>query len=128
MVGAELRLKPISRGALWARHDAGIGDDHIERFAGGKQTVRAAPHALKRRQIELHELQRASAGGLGANLLRSRVCLREITRGSYDLRPVRRQGARRLDPQARRDTGDEHAPSSQVDASQDLVRRRCGSE
>ena len=96
----ELRLKPINRRALWARHDAGIGNDHVEGLAGGKQAIGAAAHTLERCQVELDQLQRTSAGGLGANLLRSRLRLGEITRGADDLRPVGRQGARSFDAEA----------------------------
>ena len=35
MVGAELGLEPVGGLALWAGHDAGVGDDKIERLAVG---------------------------------------------------------------------------------------------
>jgi len=35
VVGAELRLKAIDRGALGTGHDPGVGNDHVEGFADG---------------------------------------------------------------------------------------------
>ena len=53
------------------RHDAGVGDDEIERPAVGDQRVGAGAHALQRGQVELDELKSAAVRGAGAHRARS---------------------------------------------------------
>ena len=71
MVGAELGLEPVRRLAEWRRHDAGVGDDEIERLAVGDKRVGASAHACKRREIELDQFKPAAVRGVGAHRARS---------------------------------------------------------
>ena len=60
VVGAELGLEPVGGLALWAGHDAGVGDDKIERLAVVDQRVGADAHAVQRREIKLDQLEPAA--------------------------------------------------------------------
>ncbi len=74
VIGAELRLKAIDRFALGARHDTGIGNDHIERLTRFKQPIGAAAHTVERCQVELDQIKATPARRLCSDLLGG--CLR----------------------------------------------------
>ena len=60
MVGAELGLEPVRGLAKRRRHDAGVGDDEVERPAVVDQRIRASANACRRGEIELHKLEFAA--------------------------------------------------------------------
>ena len=60
--------KPSAVLPFGAGHDAGVGDDQVERLAGGDQGVGAGAHAGQRGEVELDQLQAAAVRGLGADL------------------------------------------------------------
>ncbi len=62
VIRAELGLESIHGLAERRGHDAGIGDDHVERLALGQQAVGGFADALQAGEIELHELERAAVG------------------------------------------------------------------
>jgi hypothetical protein len=76
----------------------------------------------------LDQVKSASPSGLRADPLRSALSLGKIARSTDHFRAVRRQCARGLDPEARGNACDEHPLSAQIDASQHLIGRRCGSK
>ena len=62
------------------RHDAGVGDDEIERLAVGDERVGAGAHARERGEIELDQLEPAAFRRAGANLCGRGLGLAEIPR------------------------------------------------
>src|SRR5215467_11952805 len=61
MIGAELRFKTVQGLAKRRGHHAGVGDDDIERLASRQKLVRGMAEAFETGQIELDELEAASA-------------------------------------------------------------------
>src|ERR1700733_14102837 len=99
MVGAELGLEPICGLAIWAGHDAGVGNDEIERLAVVDERVGTDPHAVERREIKLDQLKSAAAGAC-ADAGSRRFGLGEIARGADHVSAVSDKRARRLDAEA----------------------------
>ena len=123
VIGPELRLEPIGGVPERRAHHAGIGDHGVERPPVGEQGVGAGTHALKRGEIQLHQLQPAAVRRLSPDLGRRPLRLGEVARGADHLGPMRREGAGRLDPKAGRHAGDEHALSAEILAREHII---CG--
>ena len=128
MVGAELGLEAVGGLALGAGHDAGVGDDHVERLAGRDQGVGAGADAGQRGQVELDQLEPAAVGRLGADAVGRALGLVQVARGADHLRAVGGQGAGGLDAEAGRDAGHQDALAAEVDALQHLVGGGCRSK
>ena len=101
VVGPELGLEPVGGLAEWRRHDAGVGDDKIERPAVGEERVGAGAHARERGEIELHDLKFAAVRGGGPDARGRRLGLVEVARRADHLGAVSDERARRLHAEAR---------------------------
>ncbi len=128
MVGSELRLEPVRSLAEWRRHDAGVANHEIERPAVGDKRVGASPHARQRRKIELDQLKGAAVRGVGAHRRGRPFGLGQIARRAHHFGAMRRERAGRLNPEARRRAGHQHAPAAQTDAFQHVVGCGFGSK
>ena len=94
----------------------------------GNQGVGAGADAGQRRQIEFHQLQPATVGRLGANLLGRRLRLIQIPCRADDLGAVGGQGAGGLHTKPCRYAGHQNALAAQVHAFKHFVRRGRGSK
>ncbi len=128
VIGAELGLEAVRRLAERRRHDAGVGDDQVERLAGRDQGVGAGAYAGQGRQVELRQLQPAAVRGLGADLGRGGLRLLQVARRADDLGAMGGEGASRLDAEARGHAGHQDALAAQVDARQHVVGGGGGSK
>ena len=111
-----------------AGHDAGVGDDEIERLAGVDQRVGADAHAVQRRKIQLDQLKSAAVLGGRAHARGRRFGLGQIARGADDFRAVRDERARRLHAETGRHAGHQHALAFQVYALEHFVGGGCRAE
>jgi hypothetical protein len=67
----------------------GIGNDHIERFAGGEKLVGCGAGAGERRKVELNELEAAAVVcGVFTDLRRSALGFPEVACGAKDVGAV----------------------------------------
>ena len=125
VVGAELGLEAVGGLALRAGHDAGVGDDDIERLAGRHQRVGAGAHAGQRGQVELDQLQAAAV--LGGRLRAPSVAALalSVARRADHLGAVRGQRPGRLHAEPGRDAGHQDALAAEIHALEHFVRRRC---
>jgi len=122
MVGPELGLEAVGGLTLRAGHDAGVGDDEIERPASGDQSVGAGAHALQRRQIEFCEFEPSAFRRLRPHPLGRDLGLGEIPRGANNFSAVRSENAGGLDPEPGGDAGDQDALAAEAHAFENFVR------
>jgi hypothetical protein len=125
VVGPELGLEAVDRLPRRRRHDAGVGDDGVERPAVRQQLVRTGAHAPQRRQVERDRLQAAAALHSGLPDRRDGgLTLRHVTDRADNAGAAGSQRARRFEPDPRRDTRDEESRSGEIDSGQHVVGGR----
>jgi hypothetical protein len=90
----------------------------------GDQRVGTAAHALKRGEIQLHQLQSAAVRRLRPDLGRRRpLRLGEVASGADHVGPMDHEAAGRLHTKAGRYAGDEHTLSAEISAREHVI---CG--
>ena len=123
MIGPELGLEAIGGVPEGRPHHAGIGDHGVEGPPVADQRVGACAPALKRGEIQLHQLQPAAARRLRPDLGRRPLRLGEVARGADHLGPMGHEGAGRLHAKAGRYARDERAHSAEIPAREHVI---CG--
>ena len=121
MIGPKLGFEPVGGLAERASHDAGGGDDEVERSALVDQRIGADAYAVERGEIELHELDLAS---VPANRIHARsraLRFREVTGRAHNVSAVSHERARRLDAEAGRYARHQYALAVQAHAVEHLV-------
>jgi hypothetical protein len=116
VIGPELRFKAIFGKAFRAGHDAGIGNDEIERLAFRHEPVRRATHAGKRGKVHLHQLYIRNLAGGGMALI-------QIAHGADDRRAMGGKSAGGFNAKTGGNAGDQNALACEIDAGQHLIRR-----
>src|SRR4029077_14452224 len=124
VIRAELRFESIFGMTEWCRHDTGIGNNHIERFALLKQCIGASSHTCQAGQIERNHFEAATIScGVLPHLIRGSVRFFQIAcRASY-LSSMRSQRTRGLHSQSRRNTGNENSLALKIYSRQNLISR-----
>ena len=124
MVGAELGLEAVGRVTERRRHHARIGDDEVKRLVARRQRGGTGTDTRERGEVELDQLERPAPDlGISTDLGRGAFGLREVAGGAHDPGAAPGEGPGRLDPQAGRHAGHQHAHLAQVRAFKDLVGR-----
>jgi hypothetical protein len=92
------------------------------------QRVGTGAHALKRGEIQLHQLQSAAVRRLRLDLGRRPLRLGEVARGADHVGPMDHEGAGRFHTKAGRRACDEHALSVEILAQEHVICGGCRSE
>jgi hypothetical protein len=80
VVHSEVQLQPVGCQLPGARHDARVGNEHIESGEPRRERRREPTHRLERSEIELHHVQVLRVG-LQRNLVERRFPLDDIATG-----------------------------------------------
>ena len=116
--------KPSAGRPLRARHDAGVGDQHVEHPTVGDEAVGARPDRCQRGEVGLAHLD----AGLDACGGEGRLGLGHVAGDADDRRAPGCQRPDGLDAEARRRAGDEHAEVAEVTVTEDVVGGGVGAE
>ena len=106
VVRAELRLEPVGGRALGARHDPGVGDEHVEPVVVGEHAVGERPH----RREDARSTSRSSivaSGEPAAHRLGRPLALVEVAHAEHDAGAVRRERPGGLHAEPGRRAGDQ---------------------
>jgi hypothetical protein len=114
VVGQELQLVTVPDLAGWQRHDARVGDQAMEAVAALRQRVDARAH--RRRVGQLARQRHVTVAERRQR--RGRAPL--VARTPEDARAPVGQHPRRLQPEPRRDAGDEQVAAGEIQAGGDL--------
>ena len=121
VVRADLRLEPVARALLRARHYACVGEEHVDRLPLGEQAIGAGTDARQRLEVELAHLDPGVGRGRRAHRRGCALTLGGVARGHDHVRAVRSEGSRGLEPETRSPAGHQYAASREVAVSQHLV-------
>ena len=127
VVGPELKLEAFRRAPERTRHDAGIVDEDVDGCPGRKHAVGETPHAPVLSQVEVFD-PHGIAAGRGPDITSHRLALLAVPYGEGHGGTRGGESARRLDADPRRGAGHNGVLPVEIDARDDLHRRRPMSE
>ena len=123
MIGAELGFEAVGGVAEGGGHDAGVGDEDVERAALCEELAGGGADALEAREVELDDFEGgAGVFGCAADVSGGAGSFVEVAGCADYVRAVGYESAGCLNAEAGGDSGDEDAFAFEVEACEDFVR------